>query len=167
MGKITVIKTFALPKLIYPFTVLLDPPKEVIQKLNSEIFSFIWDSKPDKIKRSTLYRDYKNGGLRMINLECFLNSLKASWMKRIFDDGSTSTLWKSFYKQKLNSFGNKLVLESNLKENDCTQISKSNKFLKNILSAWCKINYKETPSTCISKHIIWNNSYTKCDNNII
>ena len=40
MGKITVIKTFALPKLIYPFTVLLDPPKEVIQKLNSELFSF-------------------------------------------------------------------------------------------------------------------------------
>ena len=167
MGIITVIKTFALPKLIYPFTVLLDPPKEIIQKLSSEIFSFIWDSKPDRIKRSTLYRDYKNGGLRMINLECFLNSLKASWMKRIFDDESTSTLWKSFYKQKLDSFGNKLVLESNLKENDCTQISKNNKFLKNILIAWCKINYKETPSTCISKQIIWNSSYIKCDNNII
>ena len=60
----------------------------------------------------------------MINLECFLNSLKASWMKPIFDDESTSTLWKSFYKQKLDNFGNKLVLESNLKENDCTQISK-------------------------------------------
>ena len=103
----------------------------------------------------------------MINLECFLNSLKASWMKRIFDDGSTFTLWKSFYKQKLDSFGNKLVLESNLKENDCTQISKNNKFLKNIFSAWCKINNKETPSTFISKHIIWNNSYIKCDNNII
>ena len=44
-----------------------------------------------------------------------------------------------------------------------TQISKNNKFLKNILSA----NYKETPSICISKQIIWNNSYIKCDNNII
>ena len=28
MGKITVIKTFALPKLIYPFTALLDPRKK-------------------------------------------------------------------------------------------------------------------------------------------
>ena len=28
-------------------------------------------------------------------------------MKRIFDDESTSTLWKSFYKQNLNSFENK------------------------------------------------------------
>ena len=67
-------------------------------------------------------------------------------MKRIFDDESTSTLWKSFNKQKLNSFGNKQLLESNLKENDCAQISKNNIFLKNILSAWCKINYKETPT---------------------
>ena len=79
MGKITIIITFALRKLIYPFTVFLGPLKEVIQKLNSEIFSFIWDSKPDKIKRTTLYRYYKNGGLRMIILECFINSLKASW----------------------------------------------------------------------------------------
>ena len=166
MGKITVIKTFALPKLIYPFTVLLDPPREVIQKLNSEIFSFIWDSKPDKIKRTTLCRDYKNGGLRMINLEYFLNALKASWLKRIFDEESTFTLWKSFYKQKLTSFGDNLVLESNLKENDCAQISKNNHFLKNILTAWSKINHKDT-RTRISKQIIWNNSYIKCDNNII
>ena len=50
MGKITVNKTFALPKLIYPFTVLLDPQREVIQKLNSEVFSFKWDSKPIKLK---------------------------------------------------------------------------------------------------------------------
>ena len=42
-----------------PFHVIVRPPKEAIQKLKSEIFSFIWDSKPDKIKRTTLYRDYR------------------------------------------------------------------------------------------------------------
>ena len=41
LGKITVVKTFVLPKLIYPFTVLPDPPKQTINKLNSEIFSSI------------------------------------------------------------------------------------------------------------------------------
>ena len=68
----------------------------------------------------------------MINLEYFLNALEASWLKRIFDDESTSTLWKSFYKQKLTSFGDQLVLESNLKGNDCAQISINNKVLKSI-----------------------------------
>ena len=112
-------QNFCFAKTNIPFHSIVRPPREVIQKLNSEIFSFILDSKPDKIKRTTLYRDYKNGGLRMINLEYFLNALKASWLKRIFDDESTSTLWKSFSKQKLTSFGDKFVLECNLKEKDC------------------------------------------------
>ena len=73
---------------------------------------------------------------------------------------------KPFISKNSTVFGNKLVLESNLKENNCTQISKNNSFLNSILGARCNINYKETP-TCTSKQVIWNNSYIKCDNNII
>ena len=32
MGKITVVKTFALPKLIYPLTVLNNPPLDILKK---------------------------------------------------------------------------------------------------------------------------------------
>ena len=32
MGKITVVKTFALPKLIYPLTVLNNPPVDILKK---------------------------------------------------------------------------------------------------------------------------------------
>ena len=53
-----------------------------------------------------------------------------------------------------------------LKENDCAQISKNNKFLKNTLTAWSKTNYKENPIH-ISKQIIWNSSYIKFINTII
>ena len=56
MGKITVVKTYALPELIYPFTVLLDPPPPPPQKKRSntktkfrKLLSFILDSKPDKL----------------------------------------------------------------------------------------------------------------------
>ena len=37
MGKITVVKTFALPKLIYPFTVLNNPPLDILKKIKFEI----------------------------------------------------------------------------------------------------------------------------------
>ena len=43
-------------------------------------------------------------------------------------------------------------------QNGCAQLSKNNHFLKNILTAWSKINYNENP-TRISKQIIWNDSY--------
>ena len=48
--KITVIKTYALLKLIYPFTVLSDPTKEVIQKLISEIFPLFGTQNLIKLK---------------------------------------------------------------------------------------------------------------------
>ena len=72
--------------LIYPLTVLINPPTAIWQNIQLEIFKFIWDDKVDKIKRSLLYQDCKNGGLRLINLENFITALKAGCMKRIFDE---------------------------------------------------------------------------------
>jgi len=55
MGRVTVIKTVAIPKLIYPFTVFENPNIKICNNLTTEIFKFIWDNKPDKIKRYILY----------------------------------------------------------------------------------------------------------------
>ena len=57
MGKIVVIKNFALPKLIYPLSSLTNPPIGTAQRLEKIMFNFIWDGKPDKIKRDTLIQD--------------------------------------------------------------------------------------------------------------
>ena len=104
MGKITVVKTFALPKLIYPLTVLNNPPVDILKKIKFEFFNFIWDSKPDKIKRSVIMQDYKHGGLRLINIDYFIEALKAGWVRRIFDEQNKG-IWKEFYLEKLNAFG--------------------------------------------------------------
>jgi hypothetical protein len=47
MGKVTVIKKFALPNIIYPFTVLENPPNYTIKDIISTLF--LWDGKTDKI----------------------------------------------------------------------------------------------------------------------
>ena len=54
LGKITVLKSFALPKLVYPLTVLPNPSKEIIQDIINTMFRFIWNGKPNKIKKETL-----------------------------------------------------------------------------------------------------------------
>ena len=46
-------------------------------------FRFIWGDKPDKIKRIFITQDYKDAGLRMVDLEKYIISLKLSWMNRI------------------------------------------------------------------------------------
>ena len=57
---------------------------------------FLWDSKPDKIKRTTLGKDYDQGGLRMIDTEKVIWSLKASWIKRFLQSENKSLL-KTLY----------------------------------------------------------------------
>ena len=45
MGKITVIKNYALPKLVYVLSSLPDPIKTTIKQIETIMYDFIWDSK--------------------------------------------------------------------------------------------------------------------------
>ncbi len=58
IGKITVIKTFILSKLIHLFTAIPNPPDNIIKNMNTQIFQFLWDKKPDKIKRQRITQPY-------------------------------------------------------------------------------------------------------------
>ena len=78
------------------------------------MYDFIWDSKPAKIKRDILTMDYEKGGLKMIDLEIFMKSLKIGWIKRMIeseDDGLLKNL------NKFNHSGGKLLFESSYSEN--------------------------------------------------
>ena len=110
-------------------------------------------------------QDYKNGGLRLINVDYFIEALKAGWVRRILDEHNKG-IWKEFYLEKLNAYGGKLIFESNLHVQDCSQIAKNNMFLRDILAGWCKINTSET-TRVIQKEIIWNNSQIKCNNKVL
>ena len=75
-----------------------------------------------------MYQGYKNGELRLTNLNWFITALKAGRLRRIFDENNKG-LWKEYYLSKINTCSGKFVLESNLNTNDCKQISKENLFL--------------------------------------
>ena len=76
LGKITIVKTFLLSKLIYIFTALPDPDSNGIKELNDMFFNFIWSGKPDKINRKVLFMDKTIGGLNMVKLKPFITSIK-------------------------------------------------------------------------------------------
>ena len=52
-GKINLVKTLGISKLIYLASVL-PVPGHYIQEINKLIFNFIWQGKPPKIKRNTI-----------------------------------------------------------------------------------------------------------------
>ena len=61
--------------------------------------SFIWGGKPDKIKRSTLIQNYEKRGIKMINIENFIMSLKVTWIKKILDSYNNGVLKKKHLKR--------------------------------------------------------------------
>ena len=63
MGKVTVIKSFPLPKLILQFAVLPNPPNTIITDITRRMFSFTWNNKPGKIKREQIYNIRENSTL--------------------------------------------------------------------------------------------------------
>ena len=58
------------------FLAIPGPDKNMIHQLTSKIYSFIWDDKPDKLKRDLISQDYCWGGLKMINLKAFIQGLE-------------------------------------------------------------------------------------------
>jgi len=81
-GKINIVKTFGLSKLIYNASVLVIP-ENFIKEIEKLIFNFIWDGKPAKIKKSTIIGERKHGGLKMTDFDIMNKALKVAWIPRL------------------------------------------------------------------------------------
>ena len=80
IGRNVIVKTFGLSQLVYLFLVLPNPPDKFIKELESTIFNFIWSGNPDKIKRTSLMNRIEDGGLNVMHLQSFVQSLKGTWI---------------------------------------------------------------------------------------
>ena len=65
-------------QLVYVLT-SLQSKESIIREVNSLYYDFLWDGKSDKIKRKVMINDFKDGGLRMLDIESFNKALKCSW----------------------------------------------------------------------------------------
>ena len=79
LGRIAVIKALALSKLVYNCS-LLEVPVDFAKNVNCITLPFIWNFKPDKIKRSSVIGLISKGGLNMVNFMDEEKSLKAAWV---------------------------------------------------------------------------------------
>lgn len=97
IGKITVIKTILLSKLVHLFAALpIGRNQNLISELELTLYKYIWCGKPDKVSRKLITQDFAKGGLKMINIHNFIKSLKVTWIRRtIITDSSWSLLFKS------------------------------------------------------------------------
>ena len=104
LGKITVIKSLALPIIIQSLTVLPNPPVHIFVELQRLLFGFLWNKKPDKIKRNVIINPYEKGGLKMPHIPSFCFALKMTWIHKLLDPLNNSP-WKILLVDQYEKFG--------------------------------------------------------------
>ena len=164
-GKITVFKTLAVSKIVY-LALLTTVPTMVIDELNLIQNKFLWDNKKPKIKKETLCSDFKDGGLKSVNILHKIASLKCSWIKRLCDDNFHE--WKVIPKYYINkALGYNIKFHSNMLLPD-NVLNLLPSFYKGLFSNWCKYYSTEPliPSTIGSQNL-WFNRFIKIDHKVI
>ena len=80
--QITVIKTNLISQCVHLLS-SLPRSESFLKTLNTILYKFLWNGKPDKIRRSTTALSHMQGGLKMINVHHFDKALKISWIKKL------------------------------------------------------------------------------------
>ena len=107
----------------------IDVPKEIVGKVQGRLFNFLWKSKRDKIKRTSLYQDYKDGGLHMIDIETMIKALGLAWIPRLLKTGNLN--WKTLPDHHFKKYGGlKFLLKCNYRMKEFKDIPR---FYRDIL----------------------------------
>ena len=108
-GRVTIIKSFLIPKFVYAFSIL-PTPKDVVNELNQLLFKFLWKG-VDKVTRVSVINEYESGGLKMIDVDGMIKSLRLAWLQRLFND--SNVIWKRYFLHLLEPVGGLFFLNCN------------------------------------------------------
>ena len=155
-GKVTIIKTLLLPKVVY-ISSLLPTPEHIVKELNYLIYNFLWKGK-DKVTRVSAINNYEGGGLKMVDIESMIKSLRLSWLKRIF--GDNSGVWKSYLEYLLKETGGLVLFNCNYNIKD---LNINSQFYAELLKWWSEFR-KDNANDTNWHYFIWNNQEIRINN---
>ena len=166
LGKVKVIKTYLLSKIVYVASVLC-VPQSAVTRLKDMLFGYLW-GKRDKVKRKTVIRKLDEGGLNMVDVDSFIGSLKASWTNRLQNVQGKWLDVLSFYIDKL-GLSIDYVLKTNIRRiTDFPVIHSIPEFYRDIIFNLNKCK-SQKDFNALNKHEIlsqpiWGNNYFKVGN---
>ena len=167
-GKVTIVKTYGISKLLYLASVLPMPPDDIISSINTKIFNFIWNDKNDKIKRDVMINTFENGGLKLPHFKTFCKSLKITWVKRYIAENFKENQWIQLSHWCLQNVGGKFIFSCNLESDDINRLNLKSTFWTDILKSWCEYNFeKKNEIQNVNAQSIWFNSHIRVANKVL
>ena len=160
LGKITVVKSMLVSKLVHIFSALPNPSDSDIKNINDILFKYVWNGGPDKIKRTKVVQNYEHGGLKMIEIRSFIKSLKVSWIKRLYW-AEPNVIWANSIKRELPPL-DELICFGSAKLRDISKNRIQNRFWNDVMIAWADLcaDFRATASQVFTDKI-WFSDHTK------
>ena len=158
-GKIIIIKSLIIPKITLSLS-LIPLDKQTCFTLKRLLFKFIWKT-TERIKRKTLIGDYQDGGMKMVDIELYEKSLKASWIQKLFGKQNYVNPIAKYYLDKICK-NHLLLLHGNFDMKSLKILNNIPTFYSEVLCnfSYClgKENIMEMSTTNFLKQQIWFNS---------
>ena len=158
-GKVAVLRSLALPQMLYVCSVMYVVPKWVIE-VETLMFSFLWSSKKAHVRKEVVISEIKNGGLKMPHFASMVKAIKCTWVKRLISDEFKRTE----IVKTLVCYRNMNIKDIILSKLDVKYIKISSLFYEQLLSNWYELySHKPcTPSEAL-KSSLWNNKFLLLD----
>ena len=140
---------------------LIPTPKEFVSQLNQLLFQFLWNG-PDKVTRRSAINEYSNGGLKVIDFDSMIISLRLAWLKRIVS--SNDGTWKRYLTYHLERFGGLFLFHCNY---DVSILPLNiSLFYLELLQWWSE--FRDTFSSEKDwRYILWNNKQILINNKTV
>ena len=159
-GRITILKSLGLSKLVYNTSVLTFPVT-FMASVKRTICDFVWNGKP-KIKHNTLIGPISKGGLNLPDFEIINNALKVVWIRRLYESKKDAN-WSHIPLVFIRHLGGPFLFKCNY-DLKYLNLNIPIDFYKDTLLIWQTLN-QHTPQTKeqILEEIIWNNRFIKIE----
>ena len=153
-----ILRTFALPLLLYPAT-MLPTPDGIIKKINKIFYNYIWGAR-DKIKRRIIVNKIEDGGLNMVDIESQFFAVKAGWISRIINNPETA--WSKLFLLILSTIGKLDMLLRMTFRSRCHMacLAQVPEFYQDVIGSYALCNKPDviTSKALLYKQIVWGNS---------
>ena len=158
MGKVTVINNLALPKIVHAISILPNPKKCIMDRINKMYNDFLWNHKRAKIVKCELYKNLESGGLNLRDPDVFIKALKITWVKRLL---TSEGGWQALAQDV------KGIIDLDIVSLKICALKMKNPFWKSVIEAWveyygCYSLEKEIQD--VLRMPIWNTYFTVQNN---
>ena len=153
-GKVTILKSLAIPKLLYPMSVL-PVPNNVVKTVDNMIIDFIWSKRRPKIKKDVIMQNIENGGIKVPHFASMVEANRLTWIKRIV--GHSSAKWKYILGDLVKPYTLSEFSECHLDDHTINSIGMP--FYTQVYEVWNKCRKHPDSKKEYLEQIIWNNRF--------